>query len=441
MIMDNRTVSQVKKAIRKWPAYIKFAENRGVNPLKIKNINELPVLEKSFISKAIHTVPLTKVRSIIPSSGSTNTEFSYGLFGDMELRKTSDAIDRFLRKRFNTGEKKTVILNLLHGAISFYSSSACVASIGIRFDTAVSAIKSLGSSFEQIILVGEPLFIKNLIEYGIRQSITWEYLPLFVVVGGEWISENFRTYLEGIIGHQRIYSSMGMAELGLHYFYETDESVLLRNIIGEDRRLLKQLFGEVSFCPMLFAFSEDEIYIESIREQHEEFESILLTTIDHERILPLIRCKTGDKGKKLSRKEIIRVLKGSGYGDLIVEDGLPFLAHFGRGREVNGIYPEEIKEIIYCSWQIASAATGNFVLRSGNGITELCIQLKQGLSIDQDIEEACSRALFELPVKVKLYLFEFFPNPLNYERKVQYVDNGDYCGEGTRETIELPVEV
>jgi len=182
MIMENRTVSQVKKAIRKWPAYIKFAENRGVNPLRIKNISELPIVEKNFISKAIHTVPLTKVRSIVPSSGSTNTEFSYGLFGDMELRKTSGAIDRFLQERFNTKEKKTVILNLLPGSISFHSSSASVVSIGIRSDTAVSAIKSLGSSFEQIILVGEPLFIKNLIEDGIRQSIIWEYLPLFVVV-------------------------------------------------------------------------------------------------------------------------------------------------------------------------------------------------------------------------------------------------------------------
>jgi phenylacetate-CoA ligase len=439
--MNDKTIFKVKKIIKNWPAYRKFVENSAIDLSKIKNLTDLPILDRQFIANAIHTVPLVKVRNIVPSSGSTGADFSFGLFGDIEMRKTLTAIEEFLGNRFNTKNKKTLLLNLLPGAISLQSSTVSVASIGVRMDTAISAIKTLGSSFEQIILVGEPLFIKNLVEYGQQQSIFWKYMPLFIMVGGEWISESYRNYLEGMVGYQRVYSSMGMAELGLNYFYETDETVMLRHLLFQDRHLLKMLLGEIDFCPMLFVYDEDEIFVETVKEHGDALESILLTTVDSERILPLIRYKSGDKGKILSRLEINKALIAAGYMELQSTTGPPLLAHFGRGKSIRGIYPEKIKEIIYSSDVIASSTTGNFLLSNGGDIAKLEVQLKQNVHSDFILENMYRNAFHGLPVHIKLYSFEIFPNPLDFERKVQYVFEGVSCKKRKGEKTELSIEV
>jgi phenylacetate-coenzyme A ligase PaaK-like adenylate-forming protein len=439
--MKKEALAQVKKAIKKWPAYRRFIESKGVVPSRVEDISDLPVIDKRFISQAINTVPLFKIKSILPSSGSTGADFSFGLFGDGELKKTAMKIEEFLRSRFNTKSKKTLILNMLPGAISLRFADAAVANIGIRTDTAIHAIKTLGSSFEQIILIGEPLFIKDLIETGTERSILWRYMSVSAIVGGEWISEGYRNYLEGIIGSRRVYSSMGMAELGLHCFYETDETIMLRNLLFEDSRLLKMFFGGMRFCPMIFAYDEDNAYVETIKEPLEEFESILLTATDRSRVLPLIRYKGGDKGSRLSRAEINNGLRAMGYGALLGADGPPLLAHFGRGKNISGIYAEEVKDIIYSAAEVASKTTGNFALSGNKGGVELAIQLKEGIFPDDRIVETFCEAFGRLPAYIKLYPFSRFPCPLNFERKVCYVNEGNNSAERRREEIKLSAAV
>ncbi|OGW79879.1 MAG: hypothetical protein A3J81_07020 [Nitrospirae bacterium RIFOXYB2_FULL_43_5] len=439
--MRDDIVKLIKRIIKKWPAYRRFIEGKGIDPLKIDSISDLPVIDKQFIARAIHTVPLFKVKNIVPSSGSTGADFSFGLFGEIEIKKASVAIEEFLQKRFNTDNKKTLILNLLPGAIPVQSSTATVASIGVRIDTAIAAIRSLGSSFEQIILIGEPLFIKNLVEYGLKQSIQWKYLPLIIIVGGEWISESYRTYLENIVGYHRIYSSMGMAELGLNYFYETDETIMLRRLLFEDSRLLRMLLGDLDFCPMLFAYHEEDVYVETIAEPNDAFESILLTTTDPMRVLPLIRYKSGDKGKKLRRTEINNALKTMGYRELLNRTDLPILAHFGRGKNIAGIYPEAIKDIIYSSMEIASSTTGNFILNRGEDTVELGVQLKEDVYPTHDIKNIYLNSFNRLSVHIELYSFDLFPCPLTFERKVQYINEGNSRRERRREEIELSAAV
>lgn len=439
--MRDDIVMLLKRIIKKWPAYRRLIEGKGIDPSKIDSISDFPILDKQFISRAIHTVPLFKVKNIVPSSGSTGVDFSFGLFGEMEMKKASVAIEEFLQKRFNTGNKKTLILNLLPGAMTIQSSTATVASIGVRTDTAIFAIKSLGSSFEQIILIGEPLFIKNLVENGLKESIQWKYLPLFIIVGGEWIAESYRTYLENIVGYHRIYSSMGMAELGLNYFYETDETIMLRRLLFEDSRLLRMLLGNLDFCPMLFAYDEDDVYVETIAEPNDDFESILLTTTDPIRVLPLIRYKSGDKGKKLPCPAINDALKAMGYRELLNRTDSPILAHFGRGKNISGIYPEVIKDIIYSSMEIASSTTGNFILNSWEDTVELWIQLKEDVYPTHDIKNIYRNSFNRLPLHIELYSFDLFPYPLNFERKVRYVNEGNSRRERRREEIELSAAV
>ncbi|RJQ50095.1 MAG: hypothetical protein C4538_00795 [Nitrospiraceae bacterium] len=433
--------ADIKKIIRNWPAYRKFVENSGVNPKTVKDLNELPVIDKQFISSAIHMIPLFRVRNIIPSSGSAGDDFSFGLFGDTDLKKASFTIDAILRDRFHTADRKTLLINMLPGAISLQSSTASVASIGVRADTAISVIKSLGSCFDQLILVGEPLFIKNLIELGIKEAISWRHIPLYIVIGGEWTPLGYGNYLEDMVGPQRVYSFMGMAELGLCYFFETDEAITLRKILAEDFRLRHELFGGADFCPMLFEYDENEIYVESLSDPYEDLDSMILTTNDPNRALPLIRYRGGDKGRIISREAINRALALKGYPPFFSPYGSPVLAHFGRGKGISGIYPEKIKEIIFSDHEIASTTTGNFRLCREGDILYLKIQLREGIgplmSRERQYQEACTG----LPVQVRLYSFETFPHRLDFERKVRYVCE-DSAGKGSRgEKVCIPVAV
>ncbi len=425
--MKQDAVQQVKRSIKKWPAYQKYAESLGINPLKIRNIEELPILDKTFIAQAIHTVPLCRVRSVVPSSGSSGMEYSFGLFSEREMKTTAVAIESFLQRRFGTKTRKTLILNLLPGSLTLWSSTATVAAIGVRMDTAVSVIRSMGSSYEQIILVGEPLFIKNLLEYGLKHAISWEYLPLAVVVGGEWVPESYRSYVEGIAGYRRVSSSFGMAELGLHYFFETEETVLLRNLIFQDRRLQRSLFGNMGFCPMLFAFDETKVYVETPRETVGELESILLTTLDPDRVMPLLRFRSGDRGRKISLDEINHGLKESGYRPLPESLGSNILAHFGRGAQCEGVYVEEIKEKLYASHNVISASTGNFMLEHTKNGVMVTIQMNRDAKVTPDSMDACTDAFHGLPVHARLCPHDLFPLPLDYERKVRYVCERDHC--------------
>ncbi len=432
-----KKVNIVKKIIRSWPAYRKFVEARGINVQKITSLSELPLLDREFLSLAIYSLPLFKVRYIIPSSGSTGNDFSFGIFGHSEIEESLSDIDSFLDKRFNISKNRTLLLNMLPGAISLQSSKASVASIGVRMDTAISAVRLFGNCFDQLILIGEPLFIKNLIELGREESILWRYIPLFVIVGGEWISESYRNYLESIIGHNRIYSSMGMAELGLNYFYETTETIMLRRLMFDNKELSQVILGDLNFCPMIFNYNKDRVYVETLTDLGDALDSIVLTTLDANRALPLVRYKTGDKGKILDRSEVNRILEAFGYGALFSKSGPAVLAHFGRGKCISGVYPERVKEILCRYYRIASTTTGNFMLYDEGDSVRLEIQLKESINPGQDLEDIYKGAFQELGVQVRLYPFTKYPRSLDYERKVRYVYEGNCSHHRRREKLEL----
>ncbi len=435
-LLSGMDISHIKKIIRTWPAYMKFIESNGICTAKIKDIKELPVVDKTFITSAIHMVPLFKVRSIIPSSGSTGSEFSFGLFGDTDLKNTSTTIDTLLTTLFNTANRKTLLLNALPGAVPIQSSTVSIASVGVRLDTAVSVIKSFGSSYDQIILVGEPLFMKSLIELGVQESIAWKHIPLFIIVGGEWTPESYSNYLETMAGPQRIYSILGMAELGLNYFLETDETLMLRHLLASDSGLLHTLLGDVPFCPMIFSYDENKVYVETVAQPDEPFESIVLTTLNRNRALPLIRYKGGDTGKVLSGARINDVLKSMGYAPLFSTAGSSILAHFGRGKNIASVHPEQVKELMYNCREVASTTTGNFRLCKKENILHLEVQLKEGIYKNAPLESQYCSTFSSLPLHVALYRFEDFPYALDFERKVQYVSEGS-DSEWNREKVSL----
>ena len=409
-------LNYLHRIINSWPAYRKYIENSGVNPARIKSIKDLPVLNKQFLRQAANSLPIKRIKYIVPSSGTTSEEFSYGLFGAEELSNSVVSISRHVNEFFQTEEKRTLLLNVLPGGISVNVPSVTVLPVGTRIDSALSAVKTFSGLFDQLIIVGEPVFAKNLLEEGVAAGIPWHLIPLNVILGGDWISETYRSYLGSILGTANVFSSMGAAEIGLNYFFETVETVLLRQILFHKKGVRTALFGKAPFTPMIFAYNKKNLYIEAAGD--ENFVPVLITTLDPKRILPLIRYQIGDCGRLLSAHEINEALAKSGYPGFFKEETGIF-AHFGRGMSIGNIYPEQIKEILYKP-EIADLVTGNFHMVPDYRPV-LNVQMKKNVRLTSVIKARFRSAFPRIDMVLKLCDFNHFPCPLDYERKIQYI--------------------
>jgi phenylacetate-coenzyme A ligase PaaK-like adenylate-forming protein len=417
-------IANAKQVMDEWPTYRKYVENHGIDPDRISKFSDLPIVTKEFLAYALNAIPAHKVRHIIPSSGSTSGITTFGLFGDKDLEMSSWDIDAYLIERFDVMRKRTLILNLLPGGISVNSAVVAIASIGTRIDTAINAVRSFSSSFDQLLLVGEPLFLKQLIEEGLKDSLPWKHMPIMIVVGGEWISESFRIYMESMTGYGRIHSSMGTAELGLNYFHETDETIALRQFILYQKELSRRLFGKTNILPMLFEYDENRVFVEIVGQRRNIGGSVILTTNDMDRLFPLIRYEIGDRGLLLPREKLNHILASMGYQDKINSSGKPILAHFGRNLKPGGISPEKIKEILYSSKKAAFLTTGQFFISNENK-NNLLIQLKKDIKPDEKIIQTYESLFSDFAIDLGLSVFDEYPYPLDYERKVKYIDKSN----------------
>jgi len=410
-------LAYLQKIINSWPAYRKYIENSGINPARIKSIKDLPVLNKQFLRQAANSLPINRIRYIVPSSGTTSGEFSYGLFGAQEISNSTLSLEHHVNDYFQTNQKRTLLINVLPGAIAVNIPSVTVLPVGTRIDSALAAVRTFSGLFDQIIMVGEPVFVKNLLEEGAAAGIPWHLLPLHMILGGDWISETYRSYLGSILGIANVFSSMGTAELGLNYFFETVETVLLRQILFQKRAVRTALFGKTPFTPMVFFYDRKALYVETVRD--ENFSPVLITTLSPKRILPLIRYQIGDCGRVLSADEINAALLKAGYPGFLKDEETGIFAHFGRGMSIGNIYPEQVKEILYRA-EIADLVTGNFHMVPDYRPV-LNIQLKKGVRLTAGIKARFRAAFPRIDILLKLCDFNHFPCPLDYERKIQYI--------------------
>lgn len=428
------TFNQVRAAINAWPAYCKFLESRGINPVTVRRLSDLPLTDKSSFGKLAATISLDTVRHILPSTGSTGGDMCFGLYTREEAMRSAITINSMLESTYDTKRRKTLLLNVLPGALHIPSETATVACIGVRADTAIKVIQSFGHHYDQILIIGEPKFIKHLIDSGVRQSIPWRLLPIQILIGGEWFSETYRIYLESIVGSGKIRSSMGTAELGLDYFRETDETIAVRHVLLNNKGLLYRLFGQ-DYVPMIFTYNPEAVIVETLSPIKGRPGPIALTTTDASRAMPLLRYKIGDIGMLLDRADIKRALESVGFHAAIDAKGLPLLAHFGRGRHVNGVTPELIQEILYSSHSIAQASTGQFLLDDDGN--RLMIQINASVALDSQLVYEFKQAFIRMPVSLEIMTFAQFPITLDFERKGVYIHEDSYSKHRRDETLHV----
>ena len=398
---------------------------------RLPRLTKQNTFERFGVRTLAATTPITTLASVLTSSGHGG-RFSFGLTTrDMEAAG-ADAIDAALDEAFRVRSQPTLAVNCLPMGVTFGSRCMTVATTSVREDMAAALVEAFGPDFAQVLIVADPLFLKRLVDHARDRGLDWRRHRVQVVVGEELFGEHFRAHMGRHLGLAPdaadgtwLMSSMGVGELGLHLFHETRATAALRRLTAADRRFAHDLLGPAGArhgLPMCFTYEARRIYVEVDEPDADGFGRLLVSMLDPDLPIPLLRYETGD---------VVRVVDGEAVRALLQRHGarlpgaLPerLVLLRGRAREAlpNGSHVTVYKDAIYADARVAEVLTGAVRLTFDAAGATMHVQLVRGAESGAWIAAALRDALPPSagPVSIQVWAYERFPfgMSLDYERK------------------------
>lgn len=448
---EKHLLATFRRAATQSPAYKTLLAEVGVKISDIQTPQDVftrcPVLNKANtfhrfnVSQLLcNKLPVAELASLLTSSGQSGTGFALGVSTRKQARRAASLIDLGLELAFDIDKHHTLLVNCLPMGVTFASEAVCVANVSVREDMACAVIQQAGALFDQIILCGDPLFLKRLCDYSQDIGLDWRQHRVHVVIGEETFSETFRDYLAQVLGIQPddpasglIGSSMGMGELGLNLFNETRETVALRRACIRYPDLLKQLTGidlAVSPAPTFLVYNPLRIAIEITSPDAKGVGDLLISLLDMGAPIPLIRYATGDRMQRIPPETLASAIKACGLA--LPLPSLPVVALHGRAKDVlpGGGHVDLFKAALYQHTALAREMSGAHRLSLAEGGVRWEVQVGKGRSLTQDQAHAMAATLHEtlvprlsgqsLAVEVQPYEAFLHGKTIDYERKFAY---------------------
>lgn len=390
------------------PAYKHFLKKNKINPLKIKTIKDfkkLPIVDKHNYLRAYPLKDLcldgdlSKSRIISCSSGSTGEPFFWprGTRQEVEGAQQVELLYRLIGI-----DKPTLIIigfalgNWISGSFMYLSTELVskkgypitVLTTGFSKKDIFRSVKHRAGDFKQLILMGYPPFIKDIIDEGEAEGINWKKLDVKFVFAAEGFSPVWRKYLYDQVGAREYLTSSvniyGSADAGI-LAHETPFTLAVRKVASRSEKLHEALFGE-SRIPTLAQYDPRLRYFEVTPNQD------LLFTANAG--LPLVRYSIGDYGGLADPDELEATCKKFGHSAqaLLKEEkvadqkwSLPAVFVFGRKDFTAtlygaNIYPESVREALI-DRAISDKVTGKFTMFTKNDK-----YLDQYLSINVELQ-------------------------------------------------------
>jgi len=445
--IQNQLLTAFHRAAEEVPAYRQLCQEQGAHTELIVDLESfsrlVPLLERA---NTFDRFPIDQLcaggepgdlAQVLTSSGHGGSgRFSFGLTDRNQTALNEYFIDQSMDDAFQVKTHKTLVINSLPMGVFFSSQCMTVANTSVREDMAAALLQAFGKYYAQIILVGDPLFLKKLTDYALEKSLDWCQYKLNAVIGEETFGEHYRGFIGerlGLTGGQRIMASMGVAELGLHLCYETPSTIDLRRAAFNNPEFAQDLFGIDPNCmvlPMLYSFHPQRIFVESIGPDADGYGKMTVSMLDTGLTVPLMRYQTGDA---------IRLLEPGTVAKAAVRHGIPLpadlpqslLALKGRINDhlPNGSHVGVYKDALYANKQTAGHYTGAFRIIFSGGQCELHIQLNCPTIPDEALEQTIRQAIpaSAQPDKIILWPYGRFPfgMGLDYERKFTYYSLAD----------------
>lgn len=396
------------------PAYRKFLTAHGIDGDKIKTIADfrtLPVMDKnSYLGKYEYrdlfpNRDLSAVTTVSATSGSTGEPFYFprGEEQDWQARYVGEI---FLANQFGIGDKRTLGIigfgmGIWIGGILTYKYFNTLAQKGYRLasipvgsnaETFLKAIKKFAPLYDQIILVGYPPFIKDVIDQAHEHGVDWKKHTVKILTAAEGYSEDFRAYIakkaflkNPLTDTVNIY---GTVELGT-MAHETPLSNLIRKIAVSRPEVFAAIFSDVNLnrLPTLVQYHPYIVYFEEAAGE------VIATGCGSS--MPLLRYRFPDRGGVIPYDTMVAKLKSAGVdilaearkhkiADIIMR--LPFVYIYERSdhaviiRGAN-IYAEEVRAALQ-NPALEKSITGKFTMsrqesKSMDEYLEINVELKK----------------------------------------------------------------
>jgi hypothetical protein len=379
-----------RRALARLPAYREVVRAHGVSPRRLGDLSGLPYLDKRTVFEGdirgwIDGGSLPAAAELLTSSGQSGA-FSVGMTSAAEALQATRMADHALRALGADEDSPTLLLNCLPMGIGVQTTLATVASPSVHLGMALELVDRVAAGFDRLVILAEPLFLKELAEAAIvAKGPGWAPPETFVFVGGEWVAEAWRTYVSGLMGlpdpatspGPGVLISMGAAEIGLHSFVETPALRAARRALG-DPAARHALFGrDPGYSPTFLTYDPERLHVEQ-RPHPDGWRTLVVTTLT-DRLMPLVRYDLGDLVDLVPASAVNAELEARDAG---VEVEGPVVALWGRAGEVSGpgwsLRPEPVKERIFASAAPAASLSGRFYLEVRDGEPWLHLQLRAG---------------------------------------------------------------
>ncbi|MBR8831584.1 MAG: hypothetical protein N5P05_003070 [Chroococcopsis gigantea SAG 12.99] len=370
------------------PAYKEFLREHSIDPDSIRSFADfqsLPLITKENYLKRYSLAQLCpggELEScdfIAVSSGTSGQPTFWPRFTSDELAITRRFEQIFLES-FQARSKRTLAVVCFPMGTwvgGMFTASCCrylaaknypitLITPGNNKTEILRVVAELGSLFEQVVLLGYPPFLKEVIDTGTDQNINWSSYKIKLVMAGEVFSEEWRTLVGSRVGFSdpcydsaSLYGTADAGVLGI----ETPLSICIRRFLAGKPETVRRLFGE-SRLPTLVQYDSTSRFFETR-------DGTLLFSGDNG--IPLIRYHIGDRGGIIAYDEMLDFLRGEcGFNPFdVFGDGrgihpLPFVYIFGRSYFTlsyfgANIYVENIavglEQPEICDW-----VTGKFVM-------------------------------------------------------------------------------
>lgn len=429
-----------KNAAQCVPAYKDFLLKNGVDYKKIKTWSDFQTVPVTDKKNYLQQYPLEalcwdgridKPLVFTSTSGSTGTPFYFPRNHQVDWQ-SAIAHQQFYDQG-NANSTLVIVafgMGIWIGGLLTYQAFEIIArngkkpisiiTPGINKKEIFKALSDLAPKYEEVIIVGYPPFIKDLVDEAEVNNIDFKQNKIRFIMAAEAFTENFRDYLAQRVGELNVFTDFlhiyGSADIGT-MATESAPGILVKRLANQNQELFENLFEHWTKSPTVAQFNPHFINFEELDGQ------ILLTG---DSAVPLIRYAIGDRGGVYSYEQLKNKFTSFGI-DLEKEaqarglspywQKLPFVYIFERmdlSTTLYGvnIYPQIIREALLKE-HLQKHITGKFTLQtkfsdSQDQYLEVNLELKAQIELPANLHATVKEEIISALVEKSSEFSELF---------------------------------